>query len=177
MASSGQADVAGYPNTFRGFYQALAHIRDVYASQRRVGARCQHLAGHRRRSHLRYATIHNYDWAAHATRTATYLNSFGPGYQMLFLSPLDRDAAYYQITQAATAGGTTPTPTEPKFDTMASWLGMIISQTQKRSMLWQTPNGNRIYRTENNTDGHYQDNRPEYFLNPDQWPHAYEPVG
>src|SRR5262249_39135825 len=31
VASSGQADVAAYPNNFRGFYQALAHIPDVYA--------------------------------------------------------------------------------------------------------------------------------------------------
>ena len=33
-------------------------------------------------------------------------------------------------------------------------------------MLWQVPVGNRVYRTQNNTDGHWQDNRPEYFLNP-----------
>jgi hypothetical protein len=31
-------------------------------------------------------------------------------------------------------------------------------------MLWQVPNGNRLYRSENNTNGHYQDNRAEYFL-------------
>jgi hypothetical protein len=35
----------------------------------------------------------------------------------------------------------------------------------KRALLWQVPDGNRVYRSENNTDGHYQDNRPEYFLN------------
>ena len=32
-------------------------------------------------------------------------------------------------------------------------------------MMWQVPNGNRLYRSENNTDGHWQDNRAEYFFN------------
>jgi hypothetical protein len=31
-------------------------------------------------------------------------------------------------------------------------------------MVWQIPLGNQYYRTENNSDGHYQDNRLEYFL-------------
>src|SRR5205814_5999689 len=52
------------------------------------------------------------------------------------------------------------------FDTMAGWLGRIVGRMQKRVMLWQVPNGNQIYRSENNTDGHWQDNRAEYFLNP-----------
>jgi hypothetical protein len=41
-----------------------------------------------------------------------------------------------------------------------------VRATGRRAMLWQVPNGNRVYRTEDNTDGHWQDNRPEYFLNP-----------
>ena len=34
----------------------------------------------------------------------------------------------------------------------------------KRALLWQVPNGNRVYLSENNTDGHYQDNRAEYLF-------------
>src|SRR4029078_11525654 len=37
--------------------------------------------------------------------------------------------------------------------------------TGKRALMWQVPNGNQVYRSENNTSGHYQDNRAEYFLN------------
>jgi hypothetical protein len=31
-------------------------------------------------------------------------------------------------------------------------------------MLWQVPVGNTYFRSENNTDGHYQDNRVQYWL-------------
>ena len=31
VASSGYPDAAGYPNNFKGMYQALLHMRDLYA--------------------------------------------------------------------------------------------------------------------------------------------------
>ena len=47
---------------------------------------------------------------------------------------------------------------------MGTWLGTIVRATGRRVILWQVPNGNRVYRTEDNTDGHWQDNRPEISL-------------
>src|SRR5213076_722123 len=104
------------------------------------------------------------NWSLHATGEATYLNSLGPGFNILFYSPLDRDAAYYQITFGSNRWWDTANVTQPTFNTMGAWLGRIISLTGKRAMLWQVPNGNRLYRSENNTASHYQDNRAEYFL-------------
>lgn len=165
VASSGQADVAGYPNNFRGFYQALAHIRDLYAPNVVLGLDVSPWAAG---ADIVIALRNDpsYDWTAHATRTATYLNSLGPGFQMLFYNPLDRDAAYYQIVQGSNRWWDDTNTTQPTFNTMLNWMGTIITQANKRMMLWQVPNGNRVYRSENNTTGHYQDNRPEYFLNP-----------
>ena len=48
---------------------------------------------------------------------------------------------------------------------MAAWLGRINAATGKRALMWQVPNGNQVYRSENNTSGHYQDNRAQFFLN------------
>lgn len=167
VASSGQADVQGYPNTFKGFYQALAHIRDRYAPGVLLGLDVSHWAAkHDVTTALRDDPA--YDWPAHAVRTARYLNSLGTPsqFEMLFYSPLDRDAAYYQVQHGSNRWWDDTNVKQPTFSTMGAWLGRIVSSTGRRVMLWQVPNGNRVYRTQNNTNGHWQDNRPEYFLNP-----------
>ena len=164
VAASGQPDVAGYPNTFRGFYQALAHIRDVYAPGVLLGLDIS-TWGATDDVVLSLRANPQYNWLHHATRTATYLNSLGPGFQLDFFSPQDRDAAYYQ-QQGSNRWWDDTNTTQPTFDTMLAWLQTILTQTNKRALMWQVPNGNRVYRSENNTPGHWQDNRPEYFLNP-----------
>ena len=157
-------ELSGMADNFRNFWQALAHLRDLYAPNVVLG---QDLSIWGADYDLTIALRNdpNYDWQGHADRTATYHNSFGPGYGLNFFSPLDRDAAYYQAQYSLTGGGTIATQ-EPSFNTIAAWLGRIDAATNKRSLMWQVPNGNQQYRSENNTDGHYQDNRAEYFLNP-----------
>ncbi len=163
VSSSGQADVADIPNNFRGFYQALAHIRDVYAPSVTLGIDVSSWGAG---EDIAINRDPSFNWLRHATDTATYLNSLGPGYQMLFWNPSDRDAAYYQVVQGSNKWWDDTNTTYPNFNRMAQWMGSIVTQTQKRVMMWQVPNGNRVYRSENNTDGHWQDNRAEYFLNP-----------
>ena len=119
VASSGQADVQGYANTFRGFYQALAHIRDVYAPNVSLA---KDVSSWGATDDITRITDPSYDWQHHATRTATYLNSLGPGYQMLFWNPLDRDAAYYQ-SQGSNRWWDDTNTTLPNFDRMAQWMG------------------------------------------------------
>jgi hypothetical protein len=166
VGSSGQADVAGYPDNFRGFYQALGHIRDIYAPNVTLGMDiCPWGAG----DDIVLALRNNpsYNWSSHAGRTATYVNSLDmSGYGLLFYNPSDRDAAYYQIVQGSNRWWDDTNVRQPTFNTMGAWVGRIVQLTQRRMMLWQVPNGNRVYRSENNTDGHYQDNRAEYFLDP-----------
>jgi hypothetical protein len=40
----------------------------------------------------------------------------------------------------------------------------LHNQTARPLIEWQVPIGNQYYLTMNNTDGHYQDNRAEYFI-------------
>jgi hypothetical protein len=165
VASSGHPDVQGYPNNFRGVYQALVHLRDLYAPNVSLGLDMSPFGAD---DDIVLALRNNpsYDWQGHATRTATYLNSLGPGFQALFYNPSDRDAAWYQLTQGSNRWWDDTNTRQPTFDTMLNWLNTIIVQTNKRALLWQVPNGNRVYRSMDNSDGHYQDNRAEYFLNP-----------
>jgi hypothetical protein len=52
------------------------------------------------------------------------------------------------------------------FTNFETYIGAIYSKTTVKNVLWQTPEGNTLYRTDNNTSGHYQDNRAQYFLLP-----------
>lgn len=163
VVGSGMPDVAGYPNNYAAFHQAIAHLRDLYAPNVILADDISIWAtGQDLTICLRNGGC---DWQTIANRTATYLNSFGSGFNMVSFSPLDRDAAYYQISSGSNRWWWDDNSREPKFTTVASWLGSISTQTNKRVIMWQVPNGNRQYLAENNTDGHYQDNRTEYFLN------------
>jgi hypothetical protein len=163
VQSSSFPDVTGYPNNFRGFYQALAHIRDLYAPNVALGLSVENVTQDGDIV-ISLRNNPNYNWANHANREAAYLNSMGPGFNLLFYSPLDRDAAFYQITYGSNRWWDTANVRQPTFNTMGAWLNRFVALTNKRVMMWQVPNGNRLYRTENNTNSHYQDNRAEYFL-------------
>ncbi len=165
VAQSGMPELAGMPNTVQGFYQALVHLRDLYAPNVLLGTDLS-LWGASNDLTLALRDNPNYDWNTHATRTANYHASFGPGFQLNFFSPLDRDAGFYVASQGSNRWWDDNNVRQPTFNTMGAWLERIMEVTHLRTLMWQVPNGNRVYRSENNTDGHYQDNRAEYFLNP-----------
>jgi hypothetical protein len=164
VASSGHPDAAAYPNNFRGMYQAMFHIRDLYAPNVLVAV---DVSGWAAGDDVVLALRDNpnYNWQLHADRTAAFINSIGPGFNMISWGPSDRDAAYYQYVRGINNWWDTNDVVQPTFNTMGAWIGRIVQDTSKRVVLWQVPNGNRIYRSQNNTAGHWQDNRTEYFLN------------
>jgi hypothetical protein len=161
VSSSGHPDVQGIPNNFRGVYQAFARLRDMYAPNVRLGLDISPWGA---TDDITLVRDPSYPWQNHATRTANYLNSLGPGFQLLFYSHSDRDSAWY-ASQGSNRWWDDTNTTLPNFTRMAEWNGMIVQITQKRTLMWQVPNGNRVYRSVNNTNGHWQDNRPEYYLN------------
>ncbi len=165
VASSGYPQASGYPNNFKGMYQAMLHIRDITAPSVLVALDVS-AWGAGDDVVLALRDDPSYNWQAHADHTAAFLNSIGPGFDLLSWNPADRDAAWYQNTQGSNRWWDTNNITQPTFNTMGAWIGRIVQETNKRVILWQVPNGNRVYRSENNTDGHWQDNRTEYFLNP-----------
>ena len=50
------------------------------------------------------------------------------------------------------------------FRRLARFVGRFSSATGKQIVMWQIPLGNTKMRAVNNSWGHYQDNRPEWFL-------------
>ena len=158
VASSGFAPVAGYANTYQGFSLALAHLRDLYAPNVILG-------------------FHVSDWATtidigsdHSTTPdarslghqagafAVSAGANGSAYQVVFNDVADRDAAvtgnWWDQTNRVF----------PNFSRWESYVGGVTSTTTLPALVWQVPEGNQYYDTENNTDGHTQDNRAQYFL-------------
>jgi hypothetical protein len=171
VASSGMSDVSAYPNSYAGFNQALLHLRDKYGGPNvRLG-------------------FHISTWATGqdiGTSTDSGLNASGLGqqagqfagasgvsqsasgtstYDILFNDVLDRDAGQYQALYGSNRWWDRLNVSYPNFHRWEQYLSAVVSSSGgKPVLLWQVPVGNQYFDTENNTNGHYQDNRAEYLF-------------
>lgn len=165
VASSGFAEAAGLPNTAAGFARCLMKLRDTYAPNVLLAP---HASGWATSVDLGSDTRSDIDVAAHAGRVAHFLSSLGSGWDLFFYDPLDRDAAFYEFVYGdggARWWNESDNPTTfPNFARIRQWLGYLSQDLGKRCILWQVPVGNYYYTSCNNTDGHYEDNRAQYFL-------------
>jgi hypothetical protein len=159
VASSGMADVAAYPNTYAGFVQALAHLRDLYAPSVLLGLDVSTWATG---DDIGVDPNPNTNVAALGQKVGTFLNRAGR-HDLLFNSPLDRDAGQYRALYGQNRWWDRQNVTYPNFHRWEQYLQATSAADAARSMLlWQVPVGNQYFDTENNTNDHYQDNRPEY---------------
>jgi hypothetical protein len=161
VASSGFPDAAGYANNAAGFAQALIHIRNLYAPNVLVAFNVSPwAAGPDVSSSSRTLNVPNL-----AQKVSTFYLSLGANFDLLFYQVSSRDAAYQQIVNGSSSYWWDMTNhTVPDFTRFAQWTSALTLDTGKRGVLWHVPLGNSIYDTENNTSGHYQDNKIEYWL-------------
>jgi hypothetical protein len=170
VKSSGYADVAGIDDTVQGFAGALLHLRDKYAPNVLLATHASSWA-----SNVDIATNTNpaVNPAQEADKVAAFLNSAGVGanpwgstFDMVFNDVADHDAGWWEIVQHD--GGAhwwdRTNAKLPNFNQWLSWMTELHARTARPLIEWQVPVGNQYYLTENNTDGHYQDNRAEIFL-------------
>ena len=161
VASSGYADVAAYPNTYVGFTQALAHLRDLYAPNVLLGYDVSPWATG---DDIGLDTSTTTSGAALGQQVGTFLSKLGP-HELLFNDPLDRDAGQYKYVYGQNRFWDRLNVTFPNFMRWEEYLqGAITVDGNKPLYLWQVPLGNQYFDTVNNTDGHYQDNRAEYIF-------------
>ena len=170
VAGSGDADVAGYPNTYQGFNWAVLHLRDLYAPNVLLA-------------------FHVSDWATGSdvgSDTGTSLNAAALGqqagsfaaqsgvngvpsgtstYDLLFNDVSDRDAGYYKYVYGrSNAFWDRLNVTFPNFHRWEAYISAAGQAMGRPAFVWQIPEGNQYFDTVNNTNGHYQDNRAEYFF-------------
>ena len=170
VAASGYAAVAAYPNTVQGFAEALLHLRDTIAPNvlMAIHASCWG-------SMFDVCTYPTSlaDTTRHAAHDAAFLASAGIArnprslrpWDLVFTDTSDRDAGYYQYVEGNSHTWWDPTNRAlPNFVNFRRYVAAINAGTGLRVVLWQTPLGNQYFDSENNTNGHYQDNRAQYFL-------------
>ncbi|MDQ1746616.1 MAG: hypothetical protein QOD07_879 [Frankiaceae bacterium] len=187
VSLSGQTDVKDFPNTLQGFYLAVLHLRDLYAPRVSLA---YHVSDWATADVYRKTTPDDrtndigqshvdVDAAALADRVASFAAQDGastdpsltlPGvatsrYDLLFNDVLDHDAAYVELR-----GGNpgywwdSENIDVPNFARWEAYIHRITSDTGLKAIVWQVPEGNTVYLTENDTTGHYQDNRVQYFF-------------
>ena len=170
VKSSGHPDVAGIPDTVQGFASALLHLRDKYAPNVLMATHASLWA-----SGFDIGT--NTDTAVspshEADRVAAFLNSagvasnpWGSTFDLVFNDVADHDAGWFELV-AHDGGAHWWDRQNLKLPNFAVWLQFMTElhvKTGRSLIVWQVPVGNQYYLTMNNTDGHYQDNRAEYFI-------------
>jgi hypothetical protein len=155
VAASGFDEVAGYANTAAGFARALVHLRDVYAPNVVLGYHFSHWATGKD------LIINRADPVQTADQLWAFYQSLGANFDLIFFDPSDRDAAYYKIIGG---DGGAHWWDDADYERYRIFIGRLVEKTGKRAMLWQVPIGNTLYRSVDNSWGHYQDNRVQYWL-------------
>jgi hypothetical protein len=153
VASSGFPQAAGYENNARGFAKLMVALRDQYAPKVILG---WHASAWATRTDL---ILNQGDPDKVALETANFYRALGAPFDVMFAEFSDRDSGYYQIQGQAQRWW------KPEdFDRYRQFIGRLSNELDQEVIMWQIPLGNTLYRSSNNTVGHYQDNRPEYLL-------------
>jgi hypothetical protein len=142
VKSSGFAEAAKFDDTAAGFAKCIVALRDRYAPRVLLA-------------------WHASKWGSPNPRAmAAFLARCGR-WDLIFTDPSDRDSGW------KVAHGQKESDawwTERTFAEFRDWSGELHRQTGLPLLAWQIPMGNTIMAACNNTDGHYMDNRAEYFL-------------
>ena len=170
VASSGYGPVAGYADNFRGFNLALLHLRDQYAPNVRLAF---HVSLWATGPDIGSDSRSNLDPVLHGNRAGEFAMLSGVGsapagtsnYDVVFNDVADRDAGYYKyVLGDASRWWDQQNMTFPNFHRWEQFIGAVHATTGRNVVVWQIPVGNQVYRSVDNSDDHYQDNRMEYFF-------------
>jgi len=163
VASSGYPGIGDLADTAVGFARALIRIRDHHAPQVLLAI---HASTWGSGADPVTDQSDGLDVGPLAADTARFIRSIGVGsggFDVVFTDIVDRDAAFDVSGQAGIWWDTN----DVRYPNFARWLRFVRALSAglgQRLVVWQVPLGNQRYRTLNNTYGHYQDNRAEYFF-------------
>src|SRR2546421_10071804 len=165
VASSGNVDLAGMPDTAQGFAFALLRLRDRYAPNVSLAIHDSLWATGR---DLATDTDPALDPNAVADQSASFLNAagissnpYGSTWDLVFNDVADHDAAWYGNTSH---WWDRTNVALPNFARWLTYMARLHADTNRPLVVWQVPVGNQYFLTMNNANGHDQDNRAEYFL-------------
>lgn len=94
-------------------------------------------------------------------KAANWYRSLDANFDIAFAEFDDRDSGFNEDVLGD--GGASWWDTDD-FKRNVRFLSVFVKRARERVVMWQIPLGNTIMRVMDNTDGHYQDNRPQWFL-------------
>ena len=162
VASSGYPGFSTLPNTFQGFCWGLLMLRDSIAPNAVLAVHASTWASG---VDIGWNTDPSFNMAADADKVAAFLasagvaaNSHASTFDLVFNDVADHDAGFTGHWWDRNDS------TLPDFAQWLTWMTELHARTGLPLVEWQVPVGNQYFRTMNQTAGHYQDNRAEYFL-------------
>jgi hypothetical protein len=173
VSETGLPELAGLPSNVAGFARAIIKLRDTYAPNVLVA---YHISVWGTGTDIASSNPTDTSVDALGARAAAFYNSLGASFDLAFAEFSDRESGFYQFVYGD--GGHAWWDTED-FRRNVRFLGDFSTATSKRIVMWQIPLGNTKMRSQNNTTGHYQDNRPEWLLDEPARTHlaAYRDAG
>ena len=158
VASSGDAALSGLPNTAAGFAKAVVKLRDLLAPNVILA---YHLSVWGTNHDIGYENSSDSATDALAARAAAFYQSLGASFDVAFTDIADRDADFKQIQYGD--GGASRWD-DADFVRYARFIAGFVAGAGERVVVWQIPLGNTKMRAQDDTWGHYQDNRVQWFL-------------
>jgi len=158
VGSTGLAEVADLPDTLAGFAQAVTRLRDRYAPNVLLA---YHLSAWGTGDDIFLSDARDDAVDRIADRSARFYRSLGAPFDLAFSEFSDRDAGFKEHVYGDRGRAWWDAA---DFTRHVRLLAGFVEGTGARLVLWQIPYGNTKMRAQNNTRGHYQDNRVEWLL-------------
>jgi hypothetical protein len=165
IASSGDRDLAGLPNTFAGWAQAWVRLRNKYAPKVMLGLPVDPWAAGDYLVPWKGDVYKNADVVAWAHNFGEYYKTLGTRF----------DFINYVVAVGEAGRLTTPDGDyyahKADFDRLVTWVRGISQQAHIRVVLESVPVGNTIMAPENNTRFHWQDVYAQWLLGDNSYRH------
>lgn len=158
VASSGMPELRGLPNDASGLARAIIALRNRYAPHV-ILAYADSIWGTGKAIQLNHPSPA--EVAAMAAKSVAFYASLHAHFDALFTETTDRDSGYAQVLNDA---GTSVWWHMADFRHLGQYIAAVHRALGLPVTIWQIPLGNTLFRVENNTPYHYQDNKVQTLL-------------
>jgi hypothetical protein len=173
VSAAGMPELSGLPDTLAGFAQAVKRLRDRYAPRALLAYQ---LSVWGTGVDIQYSDPPPDQVRALGRKAAAFYRSLHTHFDLTFSEFSDRDAGY---KEKVNGDGGASWWKAADFARNVRFLSTYSHAARQRVVMWQIPLGNTEMRAENNTTGHYQDNRVQWLLGSQRAKHlkAYRNAG
>jgi hypothetical protein len=158
VSAAGMPELSGLPDTAAGLAQAVKRLRDRYAPRVLLA---YHLSVWGTKVDIALSDPPPAQVRALGLKAAAFYRSLHTRFDLTFAEFSDRDAGFKQKIYG---DGGASWWNAADFARNVHFLSTYSRAARQRIAMWQIPLGNREMRAENNTWGHFQDNRVEWLL-------------